>query len=289
MPRGMRGGVLMNVVLGARPVRRALGLIAGTWLVLAAPAALAALSVSLSDGTSDDVHVSQPYIGPQALQGGYVQWVVRIASDDGAQRIALKDTLPDCMRLLALQPPPTSGPIHGMGADPRAGERREVMFDPGQPDALVSVEGNTILIQNIDVPAQGELRVTYWASIVSKSHVLAGNETPTAAGAGVLVEDQGRTLPSRTLASRTAGVGLDGGTLGASRDDREIVGLRENARRSYRERPIECSSCCNQVKVVDEEARLYLSDTPHEGAATCQPGLTGFEVLVPGAPIPAIR
>lgn len=276
----------------ARPSRPGLAFLMTFLALLAAPLAQAGLTVSLTDGTSDDVRMSQPYIGPQAAIGGYVEWVVSVTSDDGEQAVALKDTLGDCMELLAYKDPAVDGTVNGTGtSDPHAGQHRDVLFHPPQPDAVVEVDGNTILITGVTVPEHGELRVTYWARVVGMTHVLAGNpETrATAVRDAAPLREQRRATIGRTLASRSAGVSVDGSATAAGVADREIVGLEENTRRSYRERPIESSACCHQVKVVGGEGRLFLSDGPYDAVAMCSGSATGFEVLVPGAPIPSYR
>jgi hypothetical protein len=282
--------VLMKVACNCARPGGALRLLAATLLLLAAPAAFAGLTVTLTDGNSDDVRMGAPYIGPQATVGGFVQWVVEVTSDQGEQQVALKDTLPDCMELLAYKDVSPDGTVNGTGVDPGAGMRREVQFHPPQRDALVSVDGNTILIQNIRVPDQGALRVTYWARVAGRSLVMPpARSFDTSTREGMLSDSAKRGEVSRTLAPRTIGTTFDGAPLGVATRDRSLAGYEETPRRAVRTRPIECSTCCNVVKVVDEEARLYLSDGPYDEVGFCAGTATGFEVLLPGATFPAFK
>lgn len=237
---------------------------------------LAELSVTLTDGSRDDVELLVREMGPEAPVGGYVEWVVTVSGP--AQEIALKNTLMDCMRLMA-GTTGSGGRING-GNDPNV-TRRQVAFNPGQPDAIVTAEGNTLIIENIEIPDSGTLEIRYWAEIVGYAtyrypRLSPDGHLPLTAGVqgveltAVQIDPVGGTAPVRRsltdrFSDQSAGTNLYDVTV----PERQTVWTSSTS-----------SMCCNQVKVVDGEVRLHLSqDDPGESLALlCAEGASGFHV-----------
>jgi hypothetical protein len=265
-----------------------LPLLAAAFLLTLPSFAAAEISATLADGTLDDVTVTDPALGAQAPIGGYVQIEIRVSGDPVSggqdQRVSIVDRLPNCLSLMYGRPEeghfPQQGWLNRL--------RRELHVWPQQDDMVVTVDGNLLILENLVLPRRGELQVSYWAEIVGKQTVTvdrdgAARRVDTAGVTPIEWERSSRVITSRRV--QLQGLAGDGfGPAPLTPESDRLPGLMRD--RLPEARTIECLNCCHQVKVVDSEGRLWLSQAPPSQVAPCQPGATGFEVLVPGAMTP---
>lgn len=265
-----------------------LSLLAAALLVSVPSFVAAELSVTLTDGTLDDVTVVDPALGAQGPIGGFVQVELRVSGDPISggqdQRVSIVDRLPNCLSLMYGRPEeghfPQQGWLNRL--------RRELHVWPQQDDMVVTVDGNLLILENLVLPRRGELQVSYWAEIVGKQTVTIDSDGFASRGGNdgttpIEWERSSRVVTTRRVQRQgLAGDGFAPAPLAPESD--RLPGFMRDRLPEYT--AIACLNCCHQVKVVDSEGRLALSQAPPSLVAPCQPGATGFEVIVPGATIP---
>jgi hypothetical protein len=225
---------------------------------------------------------------PEGFVGNYVEWVVHITGP--SQQIVMKNTLGDCMELMTGQSTNEQvGDDIEMPEGPTGPNERSLeylYFWPDQPDAVVTIEGNMIYIENIEIPPSGTLEIRYWAKVVGMAHIPIYRDPPRILPVGTASSDVTPAMKIEPVGTPT-NLGIQDRFTDqfASGQDFEV---RVDGEYRPKTAIITHNICCNQVKVVgEEEVRLVESQGPNETIGLCPNGGTGFRVRIPNAPVEA--
>lgn len=269
----------MNLPGLRTPFRALLLAVVGLALLGAAGLSAGELTVTLTDGTRDDVVATTEELVPQAPLDGYVQWVATITGPP--QQVAVKAILGDCMQLMAgteaMSIEVGDGIVVPRRDDPLA-HMRYVGYSGPQRNVVVTVEGNSLLVENLRIPSDGVLTITYWARVAGLSHRNPEPLRPVVLG--TTTADAGPLR--RGLTEQPLPVARGRGELGKVL----TYNLPTPVEPGEGSLPIETNVCCHQALVVDQDVFLHRSQPEADRTPLCPAGETGFFVAVPGAPVP---